>query len=52
MEPGSSHAVHEMRKRSQEDNPNLAKHFLVELLGISRGLPTKIGQMMSKDPGD
>lgn len=45
-------AVHAMRNASDEDKKTWANHYLVELLGQSRGLPTKIGQMMTMNDND
>ncbi len=45
-------AVHSLRKITDDDKRNWAKHYLVELLGKSRGLPTKIGQLMAMESGD
>ncbi|KMP11672.1 hypothetical protein UR09_02725 [Candidatus Nitromaritima sp. SCGC AAA799-A02] len=42
-----------MRKASDdEDKKSWAHHYLIELLGKSRGLPTKIGQFMTMNEGD
>ncbi len=36
-------AIHAMRDASDEDKKTWANHYLVELLGQSRGLSIKIG---------
>ena len=45
-------AARELRKSTSEDHRQWAKKYLVELLGKSRGLPTKIGQFMTMDSDD
>jgi predicted unusual protein kinase regulating ubiquinone biosynthesis (AarF/ABC1/UbiB family) len=42
-------AVRQIKKSTSEDQRQWAKQYLVELLGKSRGLPTKIGQFMTMD---
>ncbi|MEK9629070.1 MAG: AarF/UbiB family protein [Nitrospinota bacterium] len=45
-------AAREIRKSTSEDQRQRAKKYLIELLGKSRGLPTKIGQFMTMDSED
>lgn len=45
-------AARKMRKSTTEDQRHWAQHYLVELLGQSRGLPAKIGQFMTMDSDD
>ncbi|MBT5869118.1 MAG: AarF/ABC1/UbiB kinase family protein [Nitrospinaceae bacterium] len=45
-------AARKLRKSSTEDQHHWAKHYLVELLGQSRGLPAKVGQFMTMDTED
>lgn len=45
-------AVHALRNASDEDKKAWANHYLIELLGQSRGLPTKIGQLMTMNDDD
>ncbi len=45
-------AVHKLRNASDEDKKFWAHHYLVEMLGQSRGLPTKVGQMMTMNDED
>lgn len=45
-------AVRKLRKSTEEEHRHWAQHYLVELLGQSRGLPTKIGQFMTMDTDD
>ena len=45
-------AARKLRKSTTEDQRHWAQHYLVELLGQSRGLPTKIGQFMTMDSDD
>ena len=47
-----SKAVHKLRNASDEDKKFWAHHYLVEMLGQSRGLPTKVGQMMTMNDED
>jgi predicted unusual protein kinase regulating ubiquinone biosynthesis (AarF/ABC1/UbiB family) len=42
-------AARRIKKSTTEDQRQWAKQYLFELLGKSRGLPTKIGQFMSMD---
>lgn len=45
-------AIREVRKSTSEEQHQRAKKYLVELLGKSRGLPTKIGQFMTMGSED
>jgi predicted unusual protein kinase regulating ubiquinone biosynthesis (AarF/ABC1/UbiB family) len=45
-------AARKLRKSTTEDQRHWAQHYLVELLGQSRGLPTKVGQFMTMDSDD
>ena len=45
-------AARKMRRSTTEDQRQWAQNYLVELLGQSRGLPTKIGQFMTMDSDD
>lgn len=45
-------AIREIRKSSDEDTHERAQQYLMELLGQSRGLPTKVGQFLSMDNGN
>ncbi len=45
-------AVREIKKSTSAEQHQRAKKYLVELLGKSRGLPTKIGQFMTMDSDD
>ncbi len=45
-------AARKLRKSTTEDQHHWAQHYLVELLGQSRGLPAKIGQFMTMDTDD
>ena len=45
-------AARKLRKSSTEDKRHWAQHYLMELLGQSRGLPAKIGQFMTMDSED
>jgi len=45
-------AARKLRKSTTEDQRHWAQHYLVELLGQSRGLPTKIGQFMTMGSDD
>lgn len=40
-------AARDIRAAPDEENRERAKHYLVELLGKARGLPAKVGQMMT-----
>lgn len=40
-------AVHSLKNATNEDKRRWAKHYLVEVLGQSRGLPAKVGQFMT-----
>jgi len=40
-------AVHSLKNATDEDKRQWAKNYLVEVLGQSRGLPTKVGQFMT-----
>jgi predicted unusual protein kinase regulating ubiquinone biosynthesis (AarF/ABC1/UbiB family) len=42
-------AARQIKKSTTEDQRQWAKQYLIELLGKSRGLPTKIGQFMTMD---
>ena len=42
-------AVRDIKKSTSEDQHKRAKKYLIELLGKSRGLPTKIGQFISME---
>lgn len=41
-----------LRKSTTDDQRYWARHYLVEMLGQSRGLPAKIGQFMTMDTDD
>ena len=45
-------AARQIRKSTSEEQHQRAKKYLVELLGKSRGLPTKIGQFITMDSDD
>jgi predicted unusual protein kinase regulating ubiquinone biosynthesis (AarF/ABC1/UbiB family) len=45
-------AARKLRQSSTEDQHKWAQHYLIELLGKSRGLPAKIGQFMTMDTDD
>lgn len=45
-------AARKLRKSTTEDQHHWAQHYLVELLGQSRGLPAKVGQFMTMDTED
>lgn len=45
-------AVYSLRKSTDADKHKWARHYLVDLLGKSRGLPTKVGQLMTMESGD
>lgn len=45
-------AAKKMHKSTSEDQRHWAQHYLVELLGQSRGLPAKVGQFMTMDGND
>ncbi|MBT5631968.1 MAG: hypothetical protein HOJ13_04500, partial [Nitrospina sp.] len=45
-------AARKMRQSTTEDQRHWAQHYLVELLGQSKGLPAKIGQFMTMDADD
>ena len=45
-------AARKLRKSTTEDQRHWAQHYLVELLGQSRGLPAKIGQFITMDTDD
>lgn len=45
-------AARNLRKSTTEDQRHWAQHYLVEILGQSRGLPAKIGQYMTMDSDD
>lgn len=45
-------AARKLRKSTTEDQHHWAQNYLFELLGQSRGLPTKIGQFITMDSGD
>jgi predicted unusual protein kinase regulating ubiquinone biosynthesis (AarF/ABC1/UbiB family) len=45
-------AARKLRKSTTEDQRHWAQHYLVELLGQSRGLPAKIGQFITMDSDD
>jgi predicted unusual protein kinase regulating ubiquinone biosynthesis (AarF/ABC1/UbiB family) len=42
-------AARQIKKSTTQDQRQWAKHYLFELLGKSRGLPTKIGQFMAME---
>ncbi len=42
-------ALREIRKSTDHETRERAQHYLLELLGKSRGLPTKVGQFMIMD---
>ena len=42
-------AARQIKKSTTEEQRQWAKQYLIELLGKSRGLPTKIGQFMTMD---
>ena len=45
-------AARKFRKSTTEDQRHWAQNYLIELLGQSRGLPTKVGQFITMDSGD
>ncbi len=45
-------AAQRFRRANDEDQRRWAQHYLVELLGQSRGLPAKVGQFMTLGSGD
>ena len=45
-------AARKLSNSTTEDQRDWAQHYLVEILGQSRGLPAKIGQFMSMDTAD
>ncbi len=45
-------ATRKLRKSTSEDQRHWAQHYLIELLGQSRGLPAKIGQFITMDADD
>ncbi len=45
-------AVRRVRKETEESGKQRAKNYLVQVLGESKGLPTKIGQFMTMDGDD
>jgi predicted unusual protein kinase regulating ubiquinone biosynthesis (AarF/ABC1/UbiB family) len=45
-------AARKLRKSTTEDQHHWAQNYLFELLGQSRGLPTKIGQFITMDSDD
>ena len=45
-------AVRRLRKSTSEEHRHWAHHYLVELLGQSRGLPAKVGQFITMDADD
>ncbi|MDH5761342.1 MAG: AarF/UbiB family protein [Nitrospinota bacterium] len=42
-------ALRNIRKSTDDETRERAQHYLMELLGKSRGLPTKVGQFMTMD---
>ncbi len=40
-------AVHSLKNATDEEKHGWAKHYLIEVLGQSRGLPAKVGQFMT-----
>ncbi|MBC8288293.1 MAG: hypothetical protein H8E42_12530 [Nitrospinae bacterium] len=45
-------AARKLRKSTTKEQHHWAQHYLIELLGQSRGLPAKIGQFMTMDTDD
>ncbi|PIQ98790.1 MAG: hypothetical protein COV66_12860 [Nitrospinae bacterium CG11_big_fil_rev_8_21_14_0_20_45_15] len=45
-------AVREFRRAGSEEKKRWAKNYLTEALGASRGIPAKVGQLMTMDSSD